>query len=35
VAFGGSALVESVDLMRSRQSPRGAAYEVVHREPLG
>ena len=35
VAFSGSALVESVDLMQSRLSPRGAAYEAVHREPLG
>jgi 2'-5' RNA ligase len=34
-AFSGSALVETVDLMRSRLSPRGAAYEAVHREPLG
>jgi 2'-5' RNA ligase len=35
VAFSGSALVETVDLMRSTLSPRGAAYDVVHREPLG
>ncbi len=34
-AFSGSALVETVDLMRSRLSPRGAAYEAVHQEPLG
>lgn len=34
-AFAGSALVETVDLMRSRLSPRGASYEAVHREPLG
>jgi len=33
--FAGSALVETVDLMRSTPSPRGAAYEAVHREPLG
>lgn len=33
-AFSGSALVESVDLMRSTLSPRGAAYAVVHRERL-
>jgi 2'-5' RNA ligase len=35
VAFSGSALVETADLMRSRPSPRGAVYEAVHREPLG
>ena len=35
VGFAGSVLVETVDLMRSRLSPRGAAYEAVHREPLG
>jgi len=33
--FDGRAWVESVDLMRSTLSPRGAAYEVVHRARLG
>jgi 2'-5' RNA ligase len=33
--FAGSALIETVDLMRSSLSPRGARYEAVHRERLG
>jgi len=33
--FDGRAWVESVDLMRSTLSPRGASYEVVHRARLG
>lgn len=33
--FQGEALIESVDLMRSTLSPRGASYDVVHRAALG
>lgn len=35
VHFSGAAVVETVDLMRSTLSPRGAKYEAVHRARLG
>jgi 2'-5' RNA ligase len=35
VPFAGTVLVETVDLMRSTLSPRGARYEAVHRVALG
>ncbi len=35
VRFAGSALVETVDLMRSTVSRDGASYDAVHRQPLG
>ena len=34
VRFADTALVETVDLMRSTLQPGGAVYQVVHREPL-
>lgn len=35
VTIGGSAWIETVDLMHSSLSPRGASYAVVHRARLG